>query len=159
LRLERAHAAEVKDLVDAVAKLYKELLEEETYPPSASEYAKPKIWPQWQQRSTAILNLRPSDKQGLPLSILHPVFARFRVTVQQEPRTGIALHTAYNLCIEMANSFENEKARREEFETCIKPFFPGYKFEHEVVVGSRFERCDSTVNLLMTRNENPVLGA
>jgi hypothetical protein len=71
----------------------------------------------------------------------------------------MALHTAYNLCIEMANSFENEKARRDAFETCIKPFFPGYKFEHEVVVRSRFERYDSTFNLLMSRNGNPVLGS
>jgi hypothetical protein len=139
-------------------KLYEELLENKTYPPSASEYAKPKIWSAWQQKSTAILNLRPSDKQGLPLAILHPIFTRFRVTVQQQPLTAVALRIAYNLCIEMANSFKDEKARRDAFETCIKPFFRGYKFEHEIIVESTFERHDSRVDLLISLNEHPVLG-
>ena len=70
----------------------------------------------------------------------------------------MALRTAYNLCIEMANSFENEKARRDEFENCIKPFFPGYKFEHEAIVESKLERHDSRFDLLISRNEHPVLG-
>jgi hypothetical protein len=154
----RTDVAQVNQRLENVAKLYKELLEDETYPPSASEYAKAKTWPQWQQKSTAILNLRPSDKQGLPLSILHCIFSRFYVTVQQEPQTSMALHTAYNLCIEMANSFENEKARRDAFETCIKPFFPGYKFEHEAMVESKLERHDSRVDLFISLNERRVLG-
>src|SRR5271170_105270 len=104
-----------------------------------------------------ILNLRPS-KQGLPLSILHLTFARFHATVQQQPLTAIAFRTAYSLCIEMANSFENEKARRDAFETCIKPFFPGYRFEHEAMVESKLERHDSRVDLLISLNERRVLG-
>jgi hypothetical protein len=117
-----------------------------------------KTWPKWQQKPTAILNLRPSDKQGLTLSILHPIFARFRAAVQQQlPPPPSALHVAYSLCIEMANSFEDEPARRDAFETCINPLFPEYKFEYEIIVESRLERHGSSIDILMSCNEIPVL--
>jgi len=150
--------ATVNSWLKEVAKLYDEMLDNEIYPPSAREYAKPKTWPVWQQKSTAILNLRPSDKQGLPLTIFHLIFARFHATVQTLPLTAIALRTAYSLCTEMANSFENKKARQNAFQTCIELFFRGYKFEHEVTVESTLERHDSRVDLLISLNEHPVLG-
>ncbi|CAG8740187.1 17086_t:CDS:2, partial [Acaulospora colombiana] len=88
--------------------------------PSANTYAQATVWPAWQNRSTAVLNLRPSQNQGLPLSTLHTIFAEFRGFMADPlPKTDslpAAYQTAYNLCLRMADSFPDAGAHRNEFQ-------------------------------------------
>lgn len=94
--------------------------------------------------------------------MLHPVFARFRAALEQPlPDTtdaSVALQVAFNLCIEMADAFEDEPSRRNAFESHLKPLFTGSVFRHEVPVESpQLERHSSRADLLLVHNYKPVL--
>jgi hypothetical protein len=152
----------------SVCNLYRELLKEDTYPPSAGHFAKSNEWIKWQiNPATAMLNLRPSNNLGLPLATLHPIFARFNAALQQSlpdhSDTYIAYRTAFRLCIDMATNFDTEVARRNAFETCVKPLFPGYSFVHKVALepaeNSTREYHTSRADVLVYRYQRPVMGA
>ncbi|PVF95586.1 hypothetical protein CPB86DRAFT_799625 [Serendipita vermifera] len=117
--MQQAHfrffVQDVSNQLTKIAKVYKELLEDEKYAPSATQYADPTVWPKWQGKEAGILNLRPSTNQGLPLSILHSIFARFRATLHQQLSGVAAMQAAHNLCVKMPDAFETEKRRREVF--------------------------------------------
>lgn len=116
----------IKTQLQSVIALYKPLIERLTYPPSADSYAQSTIWPIWQKQSTAILNLRPSQNQGLPLSILHTIFAEFRAFMAEPPPKTDSLPAAYcaaqNLCSKMADSFRDDEARQNEFQNRLMQF-------------------------------------
>lgn len=170
--MERLTYASARDRVKTRLKtlydLYKELLAADNSPPSASHYAKPGVWLEWQKKPTAILNMRPSFNQGLPISVLHPIFARFRATLQHpSPDTTDPLihHVAFDLCTKMADAYGDERARLAEFEKCIKPLFPErtrtlprWTFQKEVYVQSQRELHASKAGLLIFYDSIPVIG-
>ena len=53
--------------------------------PEPSAYAQHEIWSVWQEKATAILNLRPPTKEGLPIEVFHPAFASFLHDVRSMP--------------------------------------------------------------------------
>lgn len=142
-----------------LAKTYNDLLEDANSPPSAKAYAEPANWSKWQGKETAILNLRPSINQGLSLSSLHPVFARFNITLQQKPSDAAAMQVAHNLCVKMADAFENEKLRRDAFEKHVRPLFHPDDFIHEVPIPSVLERHFSVADAVLCHRSRYVLMA
>ena len=67
----------ISKLLASVTELTKAVLAELRGLPEPSAYAHHKTWRVWQEKDTAILNLRPPTNQGLPIEILHPAFASF----------------------------------------------------------------------------------
>ena len=95
--------------------------------PEPSSYAHLSTWRVWQEKSTAILNLRPPTKQGLPIEVLHPAFATFLQDIKSmqldkwAPEDNIN-STSIKLCKAMAGSFDNEVARRKELIALLNGF-------------------------------------
>lgn len=148
--------------IHKVADLYEIFLDEQTYPPSTSHYGKVETWSKWQQKETAILNLRPANNQGLPLSTLHPVFAQFRASLVREVHNkgdmSEAFYVAYHLCVSMADAYEDEKGRRDAFEEDVKPYLGAkLSFRHEFYIEPGLnERHASTADLLICWQETPI---
>lgn len=104
-----------------VQQLTEELLRQLSSLPSAEEYGYQSVWSVWQKKDTAILNLRPPNNMCLPLTVLHPAFARLMQTVYhvREPTPGTpasvvyisALQVAFALCEHMAEPFEEDESR------------------------------------------------
>lgn len=153
----RVAVENVNTILEKIANIYKELLEDEAYAPSAGSYTDPTVWPKWQAKEAAILNLRPSTNQGLPLCTFHPIFARFRTTVQQQPSDATALQVAHNLCIRMTESFPLEKLRRDAFKDCVQPLFDKYYFGYEVRIESSLEGHSSKAGLVLFRGTREIL--
>jgi hypothetical protein len=147
----------VNNALEKIVKVYSELVDDEICAPSASYYAQPDVWPKWQQTKIGILNLRPNNNQGLPLSTFDPIFARFRATIQRKPSSVIAMQAAHNLCFRMANSFGTEKDRRDAFKDCVQTLFDGYTFRYEVEMESSRERHSSKAGLLLVHGIREVL--
>ncbi|CAG8601484.1 12629_t:CDS:2, partial [Acaulospora colombiana] len=125
--------------LDSVITLSKAFIERQMCPPSANSYAQSMTWPAWQKRSTAILNLRPSQNQGLPISILHNIFSGFRAFMADPPpktdNLPAAYQTAYNICLRMADSFSDAEARRNDFQNHLMQFFGRYMhFENDFAI-------------------------
>ncbi|KIM32406.1 hypothetical protein M408DRAFT_218379 [Serendipita vermifera MAFF 305830] len=147
--------------ISTIADYYEKLLDDQIYPPSASGYAKPSIWPEWQKKETAILNLRPAKNQGLPLSTLHPIFAQFRVSSAKFPITPEGLHAAHHLCIDMADPYDTEKDRRDAFEFYLRRFLgSSFTYTHGFSIEPGLaERHTSTAGLLVSWQERAVAEA
>ena len=97
--------------------------------PALSEFAvDSKIWDKYQQRPDAILCLRPADRRGWPIPLLHKAFCDFTRHFH-EPRldehTPKYLLMACALCNEMPSAFDSETARRDAFEAIFHPFSEG----------------------------------
>ena len=109
----------ISSRLPSTAKLIEAFLIELAGLPEPSLYAHVSTWCVWQERSTAILNLRPPTKQGLPIEVLHPVFATFLHDVKSmqldewTPEDDVN-STSIKLCGAMAGSFENEVAQHKE---------------------------------------------
>ena len=124
------HAAvlsEITALLSKIAKLIETLLIELAGLPEPSAYAHLVTWRDWQEEPTAILNLRPPTNQGLPVETLHPVFAAFRddirlMRVDEWAQESDANTTSMDLCNTMANSFDNETARRTILKELLRDF-------------------------------------
>ena len=107
----------ISSQLPSTAKLIEAFLVELAGLPEPSSYAHIATWRVWQEKSSAILNLRPPTKQGLPIEILHPVFATFLQDVKSmqldewAPEDEVNT-TSIKLCEAMAGSFENEVGRR-----------------------------------------------
>lgn len=90
-----AMIVEAQAALDDLGVTFKKLLKQDKCPPSVSAFAKLSVWPIWQGKDdTAILNLRPSKNQGLPLSVFHTVFARFIATVRAKKSSSQSYTTA-----------------------------------------------------------------
>lgn len=91
--------------------------------PAPHEFAQPSIWSEWQKKPGAILCLRPSDKQGLSLSVLHDVFRNFPLMANRPlPQTDEGarfLKMATHLFDLMGNRFEDDGQRGKAFQTCL----------------------------------------
>ncbi|PVF95128.1 hypothetical protein CPB86DRAFT_788311 [Serendipita vermifera] len=102
---------------------------EKIYKPMAPSYfAKSAGWVVAQKGPAAINCLRPPDRSGLPISLLHPAFAEFIATIKRPmPPTddcAKATEVAWKLCLSMPEHFEDEQARQESFHTIMKGLLP-----------------------------------
>lgn len=105
--------------------------------PSPSQYAQLKNWAHWQAKPTAILCLRPTEKQGLPLSLLHPVFSAFTHQVTNPPLpddedTVAAESAAFLLCQKMGDVFNTEYDRQEVFSACVDGLLGEWQHHHRI---------------------------
>jgi len=114
--LHKTVVSSATSLFAKVAKLIEDALAEVRGFPEPPAYAHQEIWHVWQKKDTAILNLRPPTNRGLPIEILHPVFASFVHDVRLMHPNEWALENDANqvsiaLCEAMAYNFENEGTR------------------------------------------------
>lgn len=88
--------------------------------PSPSEFADHEQWPVYQQRPDAILCLRPADKKGLPIPLMHVAFCNFTRHFHEpilDEHTPKYLTMADKLCQTMPSAFESEGDRRDAFKS------------------------------------------
>jgi hypothetical protein len=95
--------------------------------PPPSDYTKAKSWADAQNPPNPLLCMRPVNCRGLPIFLLHSVFAAY-LSLSREPlpATGearVALQAARALCNTMANYFIDEPARTHVFLQAINPLF------------------------------------
>lgn len=87
--------------------------------PTPCEFADSKIWNVYQGKADAILCLRPADKKGLEIPLMHKAFCDF-IRDFHEPcldaQTAKYLTLANDLCQVMPSAFPSELARRNAFE-------------------------------------------
>ncbi|PVF96185.1 hypothetical protein CPB86DRAFT_816556 [Serendipita vermifera] len=95
--------------------------------PPPSEYAIARNWADLQQLPNPMLCMRPVECRGLPIFLLHSVFAQYcSLSKKMLPATreaGIALQVARTLCNTMGNYFDGESPRRTAFIQAIEPLF------------------------------------
>ena len=89
-----------------------------------------------QERANPILCMRPVKCRGLPIFLLHPVFAKYLSLSKGElPATReatSAVHVARELCHTMGNAFDHENDRRDAFFNAIRPLFSPWATSKEV---------------------------
>ena len=110
---------DINELLPKFVQLSKDTLVELQGLPEPSAYAHHKTWRVWQNKDTAILNLRPPTNEGLPIEILHPAFASFVYDVKSIPPDEWAVEDNINrvsmaLCQAMACDFESEGEHESE---------------------------------------------
>ena len=92
--------------------------------PPPNEFADSKIWRVYQEKPNPILCLRPANKKGLPIPLMHKVFCDFTRHFHDpalDEHTADYLLMADKLCEEMPSAFDSEDARRVAFETIFRP--------------------------------------
>jgi hypothetical protein len=86
-----------------------------------------KNWAYLQDLPNPVLCMRPVKHRGLPIFLLHPVFANYlslsRTALPATIQARTALHVARALCNSMGDYFDDEGARRHAFLQAIKPLF------------------------------------
>ncbi|KAG9014921.1 hypothetical protein FRB90_005065, partial [Tulasnella sp. 427] len=122
-------------------------LKAEIFKPSPpSTFAHAKKWVPQQEGPAFINCLRPPHRRGLPLKLLHPLFARFSALLQGPPpdysdsQYVTAEAAAIALCQEMPKSFESEQERFKEFRMNVCELFNARL--DEVGVGDSTARAD-----------------
>jgi len=95
--------------------------------PPPSEYAKARRWADLQSLPNPMLCMRPVICRGLPVFLLHSVFATY-ISLSKEPlpatsEARVALQAARALCNTMSNYFTGESDRRDAFLQAVKPLF------------------------------------
>ena len=152
-----------------LAKLTETILMEVRGLPTPSSYAEQTTWRVWQDKDTAILNLRPPTNEGLPIETLHPAFATFvhdiksirpDEWVQENDINKVSLA----LCQIMGHSFTDETARRTELTKQLHSLGLGLQVEchiertlpletHSVRPGLSLSVRDTTVLLGEVKSE------
>jgi hypothetical protein len=96
--------------------------------PAPSEFADSKIWSVYQEKADAMLCLRPADRRGWPIPLMHKAFCDFTRHLD-EPRFDEHMEEylimARKLCQEMPSAFESEAARRGVFESIFRSLDDG----------------------------------
>ncbi|KAG8783397.1 hypothetical protein FRC15_005267 [Serendipita sp. 397] len=95
------------------------LVEQANAKPAPSYFADHNEWRVWQEKSDAILCLRPAKQKGLPIPLMHPAFCTFTRHFYEpllDEHITKYLSTSKQLCQVMPSAFDSEKARREAFE-------------------------------------------
>ncbi|PVG00641.1 hypothetical protein CPB86DRAFT_729011 [Serendipita vermifera] len=95
------------------------LVDQAQVKPAPREFANSRTWRVYQQRSDAILCLRPADKRGLPMPLMHTAFCKFTHHFHEPPldeHTPKYLSIADKLCQAMPSAFDSESDRRRDFE-------------------------------------------
>jgi len=122
----------------SIALVYSSLMDAANAYPPPSDYAYHSVWSEWQEKDTAILCLRPTDKQGLSLTVLHDVFRQFqlqaRTSISNETYGVHAMQSALRLCEQMGDAFSEEEApsRTMVFDSCVSSLFSRYHVPHEM---------------------------
>jgi hypothetical protein len=95
--------------------------------PPPSDYAMARNWADSQKLLNPMLCMRPIECRGLPVFLLHSVFAQYlSLSEKALPVTHgarIALGVAKVLCDTMGDYFEDESTRRNAFIRAINPLF------------------------------------
>lgn len=114
--------------LDTLVKLAKELEDTLSTKPSPSEYAISSVWKDCQARPNPILCLRPSDNMGLPLTLLHQIFAKFQtLRLRPLPNSTLGAHSpfvALRLCRCTGDGYEDKDARGDAFDIAVGSFLP-----------------------------------
>lgn len=87
--------------------------------PTPSEFADNQTWSKFQQRDDAILCLRPANRRGWPISLMHKAFCDFTrhfLEPRLDTETTEYLLMAGKLCDEMPSAFGSEVQRRDAFD-------------------------------------------
>jgi hypothetical protein len=127
----------------SIALVYSSLMDAANAYPPPSDYAHHSVWSEWQEGDTAILCLRPTDKQGLSLTVLHDVFRQFQVqartSISNETYGVHAMQSSMRLCEQMGNAFSEEEApsRSMAFDSCVSSLFSKYHVPHEMQTSSK----------------------
>ncbi|PVG02992.1 hypothetical protein CPB86DRAFT_696255 [Serendipita vermifera] len=91
-----------------------------------SKFAKSSGWVTVQHGPAGIDCMRPPERTGLPIALLHSVFANFIHVINQPMPSKIeftdAYKTAWQLCQTMPHHFKDEKQRKTSFEETISLF-------------------------------------
>ncbi len=115
------------------AKIYKPL--------APSSFCKSSGWVR-QQHGPAFINcLRPIERSGLPLNLLHPLFAEFTALIEGAPdytdyNIIFAERAATVLCQEMPQAFDSEETRLEKFRDIVSPLFKDVVILDGIKIGS-----------------------
>ncbi|KAG8838006.1 hypothetical protein FRC18_006839 [Serendipita sp. 400] len=122
------------ELVQDLQERWEATLQEIHKPLAPSAFAKSAGWALSQVGPARIDCLRPSDRSGLPISLLHPAFATFMFLVDQpmpfEFNEGVvkAMEVASKLCMIMPDHFEDQTARKKALFATVQPLFPNRSF-------------------------------
>ncbi|KAG8941592.1 hypothetical protein FRC04_004173 [Tulasnella sp. 424] len=139
----RAGSASEYDSFIRLQKEWKALLAEIQKPLPPSSFSRSSKWVH-QQNGAAFINcLRPPECSGLPLNLLHPLFAEFLARIEGPPPDGsdpkfiLAEQVATELCQEMPRHFDTEDGRLSEFVRIVTRLFKGTgSFSRQFPVGS-----------------------
>jgi hypothetical protein len=97
--------------------------------PAPSSFARPSTWQLFQTYPRPILCLRPTDKRGLPLDLLHQIFSQFQQLSRQPLPNSVegvgALRVALSLCERMGDGFANKEDRSKVFDDMMGGFLRG----------------------------------
>ena len=97
--------------------------------------------------------MRPVTCRGLPIFLLHPVFATYlslsKKSLPATTEANHALHVARALCNTMANYFNTEDARRRAFLQATKPLFSQWITNEESIsqVVAAYTRTNTTISV------------
>ncbi len=118
------------------------VLRAEIYKPlSPSSFSKSSGWTHQQNRPAFINCLRPVERSGLPLNLLHPLFAKFLTLIEGAPDSTdsnfiLAQQVAARLCQEMPEAFDSEEARLKTFRRIVLPLFKDVGVFGRIQIGS-----------------------
>lgn len=158
----RRNVIAITSLLADAAQLIDSTLTEHVGLPEPSLYAQYKIWHEWQKKENAILNLRPPINRGLPIEVLHPVFASFLANMRsikedewaQEDKANQA---ALSLCTDMALDFKNEVARRTKLVELLHRFGLAVEVEFSIFPEHELETHSARVDLRIAAGRRTIL--
>ena len=96
--------------------------------PAPCDFADNRIWQVYQAKDDAILCLRPADKRGLPIALMHKTFCDFTHHFRQpslDEHIATYLPMADKLCQTMPSAFDSEVARQDAFESIFSLLHTG----------------------------------
>ncbi len=153
----------ITTLLSTISKLIEDVLTKLNGLPPPSAYARLATWHVWQEKATAILNLRPPTNQGLPIEVLHPVFATFRNDVSSmrldkwSPKVKVNI-ASRELCEEMACSFEDETARLTKLTELLRGFGLDMQNQYHIQGNSLHETRSARPGLHLSAGKTVLLG-
>ncbi|KAG8899070.1 hypothetical protein FRB99_006951 [Tulasnella sp. 403] len=113
-----------------VQKIWNEHRQVEAKYQAPSTFAQSSNWVAQQAGPAAINCLRPTERAGLPITLLHPAFARFwSILAGPLPHGASSLcaqRTAFRLCEEMPQYYATDKLRLAKFQDLTSDLFSAF---------------------------------
>ncbi|CAG8692906.1 4756_t:CDS:2, partial [Acaulospora colombiana] len=124
---EEVHKRAIKHLNGSIRAIQKARQRLPGIKPPPPEYATARNWADSQQLLNPMLCMRPVKCRGLPIFLLHGVFAQY-LSLGKQPlpvtrEARIALQVARTLCNTMGDYFDEESTRKTTLFRTIKPLF------------------------------------
>lgn len=94
--------------------------------PTPVDFADHNKWRIYQELPQAILCLRPADKRGLPITLMHRAFCDFYSDFHDPPldkHTHKYISIASKLCEKMPGAFDSARERQDAFEAIFAPLY------------------------------------